>query len=345
MKSTQDKMLVMLTDYRRSFYHSVRHKDAGMDIELINRYFNDEGWEIIIKKYPEIDFRNENYQGKLFLYHSSEDRNLFYKSYIEDVLLGLELQGAVLIPRFHYFRAHHNKVFMEILRDLSNLKELHNIRSKGYGTYEEFAQELSLYPSALVLKPSEGCGSSGVKLLQDEYSKKKYAKKVSRSLHPIDALKNIVKFYVRRNYTKKSNHRKKIVIQNYISNLQNDYKILIYGDKYYVLFRRNRENDFRASGSGMFEYKEQLPAGLLEFAELVFNSFEVPYLSIDVGFNGHDFFLFEFQILQFGNYTLEKSPFYFIRGGEGWIKKNEESILEKEFVTSVVGYVNKFLTV
>ncbi len=322
---------------------SVRHKDASMDIEALRDYFNDEGWELNIKKYPEIDFRNENYQGKIILYQSSEDRDLFYKSYIEDVLLGLELQGAILVPKFHYFRAHHNKVFMEILRDLNNLEEIHNVRSKSYGTYEEFAQELSLFPSELVLKPSEGCGSSGVRLLKDESSKRRYARRVSRSLHPIDALKNIIKYYVWHPYFKKSNNRRKFTIQNHIPDLQNDYKILIYGDKYYVLLRHNRKNDFRASGSGLFEYNENLPEGLLDFAELVFNSFETPYLSIDVGFNGHEFFLIEFQCLQFGNYTLEKSPFYFAREGEKWIKIQEESILEKEFARSVVRYVNKFI--
>ena len=189
MNAIQHKMAVMLVDYRNFFYMSVRHKDASMDIEALRDYFNDEGWELNIKKYPEIDFRNENYQDQIILYQSSEDRDLFYKSYIEDVLLGLELQGAILVPKFHYFRAHHNKVFMEFLRDLSNLEEIQNIRSKNYGTYEDFAQELSSSPSELVLKPSEGCGSSGVRLLVNESSKKKYSRRVSRSLHPIDALK------------------------------------------------------------------------------------------------------------------------------------------------------------
>ena len=245
------KELLLLVDYRNFFYMSVRHKDASMDVELIRKYFSDEGWTLVIKKYPEIDFRTDTYQGKRILYQSSEDRDLFYKSYIEDMLLGLKLQGAILIPDFHYFRAHHNKVFMEILRDISHLREIQNIKSKGFGAYEDFARELSLFPAEIVFKPSEGCGSSGVRLLRDQAAKQKYVKRSSQSFHPIDALKNNIKSYVRHPYFKKSNHRRKFVIQNFIPDLQNDYKILIYGDKYYVLFRRNRKNDFRASGSGM----------------------------------------------------------------------------------------------
>ena len=189
------KELMLIVDYRNFFYMSVRHKDASMDLELINRYFSNDGWNLIIKRYPDIDFRNENYQGRLILYQSSEDRDLFYKSYIEDVLLGFELQGAILIPELYFFRAHHNKLFMEILRDLNPLREIQNIRSKGFGTYEDFSIELSRFPSEIVLKPSEGCGSSGVRLLRDQAAKHKYVKRSSRSFHPIDALKNIIKSY------------------------------------------------------------------------------------------------------------------------------------------------------
>ena len=109
------------------------------------------------------------------------------------------------------------------------------------------------------------------------------------------------------------------------------------------MFRHNRKNDFRASGSGLFEYNENLPEGLLDFAELVFNSFKTPYLSLDVGFDGHEFSLIEFQYLNFGNYTIEKSPFYFVRESEGWIKIQEESNLEKEFVRSFIRYADQFM--
>jgi len=314
-----------------------------MDVESIRRYFGDEGWTLVVKRYPEIDFRNDTYQGKWILYQSSEDRDLFYKSYIEDVLLGLKLQGAMLIPEFHYFRAHHNKVFMEILRDLSRLKDIQNIRSKGYGTYEDFANDDPEFPSEIVSKPSEGCGSSGVKLLRDDASKRKYMRRLSRSLHPVDAIKNVVKSYVWHPYVKKSNNRKKFIIQSYVPDLENDYKVLIYGDKYYVLLRHNRKNDFRASGSGLFIFNEDTPEGLLDFAERVFNNLDTPYLSLDIGYNGREFFLFEFQTMHFGNYTLEKSSFYFVREAGKWRKIQEPSVLEEEFVRSVVRYMNHLI--
>ena len=65
--------------------------------------------------------------------------------------------------------------------------------------------------------------------------------------------------------------KKKIIIQDYISGLDGDYKVLIYDKKYYVLRRYNCKNDFRASGSGIFVFEENIPRAVLDFAEKVFN--------------------------------------------------------------------------
>lgn len=43
---------------------------------------------------------------------SSEDNGYHYKDYIEDIILGLYLQGAILLPEYKYLRANNNKVYM-----------------------------------------------------------------------------------------------------------------------------------------------------------------------------------------------------------------------------------------
>jgi hypothetical protein len=85
---------------------------SGFDKRLLEMYFREQGYETVFIRYAEIDFRDMNFKDQYVLYQSSEDRGLYYKSYIEDMLLGMQLQGAILIPGFHAFRAHHNKVFM-----------------------------------------------------------------------------------------------------------------------------------------------------------------------------------------------------------------------------------------
>ena len=129
------------------------------------------------------------------------------------------------------------------------------------------------------------------------------------------------------------------VIQQFVEGLKNDYKILIYSDKYYVLRRENRKNDFRASGSGLLSYPRSLPDGMLDFAKKIFEYFDVPYISLDVAYDGNSFYLIEFQFLMFGTYTLEKSKYYFIKIDDEWRKIEGISEIEKVFVQSVCHYV------
>ena len=49
-------------------------------------------------------------------------------------------------------------------------------------------------------------------------------------------------------YHRASVHNRKFIVQNYIDGLSGDYKVLKYGSKFYSLYRKNRDNDFRASG-------------------------------------------------------------------------------------------------
>jgi len=146
---------------------------------------------------------------------------------------------------------------------------------------------------------------------------------------------------VRDPYAAKSNHRSKFLIQNFVEGMDGDYKVVVYGQKYYVLSRKNRKNDFRASGSGIFEWSEEPVDGLFDFSKSVLESLDTPYISLDVGYLDSAFYLIEFQCLHFGNYTLEGSSFYFTKSDTGWDRVVEESILEREFARAVVGYIDR----
>jgi len=136
-----------------------------------------------------------------------------------------------------------------------------------------------------------------------------------------------------------SNHRNKFVLQRYIDGLQGDYRIVVYGEKFYVLYRGNRTDDFRASGSMKFNYDIKLPEGLLDYAKKVFESFHVPYIALDIGIKDKEFFLFEFQFLSFGQYTLEKSSFYYRFSDRKWQKEYEKPDLEREIAESVSKFI------
>jgi glutathione synthase/RimK-type ligase-like ATP-grasp enzyme len=193
----------------------------------------------------------------------------------------------------------------------------------------------------LVMKPANGARSSGVRLVEGHVAQLHYARKLSSTFNIFEYLKNMINTIIRKNYRKKSLHRRKFIVQEFIPGLDGDFKVLIYGKKYYVLTRKNRKNDFSASGSGIFSFPESLPTGLLDYAYEVFTTFNVPFISLDIAHNGKRFDLIEFQFLSFGNYTLERSKFYFARSANNiWTKIEEKPNLEREFSSSVAQYLN-----
>ncbi len=309
-----------------------------MDCKKIKKLFEDLGYITEIENFAEVNFNLiDKYKNSFILYQSSEDPDLRYKDYIEDIILGLKNIGAVLIPKFEYFRAHHNKVFMEILRDISNIDIIKNIKSQKFGTYEEFLRLNNKYNIKQddIVKISSGSRSVNVFKL-NKYLFLKW-KLFSFSLFNIKIY--IKHIFDKKPYTFISNYRKKFIVQNNIGNLSGDYKVVIYGNKFYVLFRKNRKNDFRASGSGLIQHVENVNTELLNYAKKIKDNFNIPYISLDIAFNGKKYYLIEFQFLMFGNFALEKSNFYFTIKDNKWVKEISKSNLENEFVSSVHEYI------
>jgi len=331
--------ILLLTDYRAAFYCSTTRR-RGVDLELLRAHFAAADLRLNQQAYRALDFRQTSYAGQYVLYQSSEDAGLEYKSYLEDVLLILQRQGALLIPRFECFRAHHNKVFMELLRDALRLPELSSLHSACFGTYEDFTQAVAHLPPVLVMKPSAGAGSSNVCLVDTLRAKKRVARRLSKSAFPgWLGLKDILAGWVYKDYTAESWHRRKFVAQNYIANLQGDFKVLIFGKKYYVLRRDNRPKDFRASGSGRFTWPDNVAPELLNCAKNVFQALQVPFLSLDIAHDGQNYHVLEFQFLSFGHLTMQRSQFYFTEQAGGWTSVVETPVLEREIAASVVRYI------
>ena len=116
---------------------------------------------------------------------------------------------------------------------------------------------------------------------------------------------------------------------------------MVFGKKYYVLNRKTRPNDFRASGSGLISYQDSIPDGFLDYAEKLYKFFDSPTIAMDLAFDGVNFHLIEYQFVNFGSYTLDASPFYFTKNNNSWQKIDEPSLLEEEFVNSVSQFINK----
>lgn len=340
------KKILMLTDYKGNFGSLSNSKiyRAGMNINLLKKYFKNNGYDIIVKNFSDISFRENDFVDLPIIYPSSEDIERKYKKYIEDIVYALELKGLDVIPKYKYLKAHDNKVFMEILRDLSPLLELKTIHTNHFGTLEEFKKkEEDLQEEKYVIKASEGAQSKGVVLSESNEDLINKVKLVSRSKKFKFDLIDKIRALKHKGYVRESLYRNKFIIQDFIPNLKNDWRVLIMGDRYYIFYRSVKGDDFRASGSGIFEFNDvsNIPQGIFDFSKRVFDSFNVPQISMDIVYDGNEFHVIEFQFLYYGTYAHNKSKFCFKNINNQWTMVNEELDFEKVYADSIVKFIEK----
>jgi glutathione synthase/RimK-type ligase-like ATP-grasp enzyme len=347
MNSMNDSSLVskrpklyIYIDYRGQFYSSLRVSTGGVDLDLLQDALFGFGLECEIRTFS--SFRStENFDGAFVLYQSSEDRDLLYKSYIADVLLSISARGGVLLPKFEYFHAHENKVFQSYMTSSLSIPGLKIPKSVSYGCYEELKDVPSNLEFPLVLKSAAGCQSKSVTLVRSHAELYAKAARFSSSFNLLDAIRIGAKKYLRKGYVRESLRRRKFILQEFIPDLDGDFKVLVYGERVYVLTRKNRKNDFRASGSGIFAFTEDVPHALLDVALRLREHYECPYISADIAYERQTgtCILLEIQFLMFGTYTIEKSPFHFVPSPEGWKVVRQSSVLEHVMANSIAGQI------
>lgn len=334
--------IFLITDYKKNF--GSKRDDipyrSGMDKVLLAKLFQENNLDAVFLTFAEINTLNIDWNNIPVLYTCTEDIGYKYKSFIDDVVLGLELKGANLLPPYKFLHATNNKVFMEILRTTIPKELSGNVNSFVFGSYEEFINMLPPIEYPAIIKEPAGAKSQGVYLARNIGQAKRIVKKISATPNLKEDIKDWLRAKKHKGYIKESRYRNKFVIQNFVQGLEYDYKVLIYGKKYYVLKRNNRPKDFRASGSGLFEFTKDIPFEILNYAEKLFNFFNVPNLSLDIAFRNNQCYLLEFQAVFFGSTTLVKSPFYLVKENTEWKIFQGKSILEEEFVNSVVKFLN-----
>lgn len=346
-----EKFLI-LQDKRGYTANSVLPGDGRkIDVEILQEHLEKRGATVEIKNLHDLEFPTD-YHGWYVIYPSSEDPGLFYKEFIEDILLRLELDGAILLPKFELFRAHHNKVFMENYRTCLS-KEYNSITGFAFYGTDDLAQKLdknTKYP--VVIKTASGAGSSGVAIAHSKTEALKKAKRMSTityysycdsRIRKIEHFLGVTKRKLQKQHVVEIPEiQMKMICQSFVPNLTCDYKVLVFGDKYYLLRRRIRKNDFRASGSGLLEFPKELTnveKRVLSFAKGAYVQLDTPLLSIDIVDDGEKCHMIEFQCMNFGPYTLQYSEGYYQYIDGDWSKVVAKSKLEEEMAEAYIRYV------
>ena len=348
------RRLIILTDEDSEFLVSKADliNFTSMDVERIKDIFTSRGFNVSVLKFSVLDL-NEDYRGVYILYQTSEARGSFYKRYIEDLIYFLEKQGALVLPKHELLKAHHDKIFMEMLRLKFSDNSLKTIKSWCYGSWLDAKNYNNNFP--VVIKRISTTSGEGVFLAKNRNEYLKKIRKAGKVILAMDfpdlfvlRLKNSIKeilkliFPVRAKYVKYNTTPLSypIVVQNFIEDLSGDYKVLIFGRKYYSMYRKNRENDFRASGSGKFyEVPDQEQIGLLTFASKIKAEIDFPIFGIDIAFDGKEYHLLEFQMIQIGTSALQRSKFWYEFNDGKWNRHEGQSNLEDEFTRAIDDYI------
>jgi len=348
--------VIILTDEDSEFLVSKADfkNFTTMDAERIRNWFLNNNYTVEVLKFSELEL-TPDYKGVYFLYQTSELPGSFYKRYIEDLVWFLEKQGAVMLPPYPYLKAHHDKVFMELLR--LNFKEssLKTIRSTCYGSWMDAKNYDSGFP--VVIKQSSGSGGKGVFLAGNRKEYDRYIRKAGNVLIAsglaevfINYFKNCVKKVIKYFNPEKSRYftysttpvSSPLVVQTFFPSLGGDYKVLFFGGKYYCMYRKNRDNDFRASGSGRFyDVPEEEHEGILDLARKLTLEIDFSILGMDIGFDGTDYHLIEFQMTHLGPSALQRSKLWHEYHDGAWVRYEGTSVLEDEFARSIDEYIRK----
>ncbi|WP_313803789.1 hypothetical protein [Flavobacterium sp.] len=267
-----------------------------------------------------------------------------YQQYIKDVVYDLSQcrPDVVLLPDINQLYSFENKGYQELYKKRIGIEKVHGIY---YGDADDFPIETTIFP--FVYKSLKGAMSSGVRLIKSKEEFESIAKsnkkltllerlrlyKKAKNQHKDKSLQPIRK-YSEVNFSKFFSKRSAFVTQEFIPNLSCDYKVLVFGEKYYVLKRKVRDNDFKASGSGKFEWTEPSEK-LLAYAHEVTTKMGVWFNSLDIVETATFCALVEYQGIGFGPLTLIGSDSYFRKVGSGWQKTLESSNLEESYAQAI----------
>jgi glutathione synthase/RimK-type ligase-like ATP-grasp enzyme len=340
------KDIVALVNYNGVFgskWNAVPYR-SGMNVDVLKDHFKQLGYNFSTVKFSDFDFFNQSDKEKIVIYTSSEDKGYKYKDFIEDIVLGAQEMGCQVLPDFKYLRANNNKVFMEILRDIMIPDK--QLRAQYLSVMTDEKMDQLNYP--IIMKESSGAMSTGVSMIHNKAELKSQIKKINRKetiYNYKHNLKDKLRAYKHDNYKMESPYREKFILQEMVPNLKSDFKILVFGERYYIFERPIRKNDFRASGSGNKHYiygsNVKIDLKMFDYAKEVYEKLDVPQASLDICDNGERYSLFEFQALYFGTVGQFKSDGYYMQENEEWIFIEEKLELEQVYAESIHSYLSK----
>lgn len=332
------KEIILITDSMNRIPQK-KHETESIDINLLSSILCELKYKVNVYNYYEIvnNFPTNKIKNKLFFYASSQYP--MYKSYIQDCLLYIHKMGGKLIPSFSHFIAHENKAFQELEK-----KRL-NINAPAYSivsTEEEALRLMEIISFPFVAKISSGFASRGVKKITNKSNGARFVKSNMRRYDGLTFSEKIIHMFRKLKFPKRYPRRTgKLIFQELIPNLEYDWKVLVFFDRIYCLKRYTRKNDFRASGSGLFDFTEVPSKLLLDFALDSREKLNVPMVSLDIVSKENKCYLIEYQAVHFGLITAIKNDNYYSKSDNNqWERNFKNHSIEYDIAYAINKYVH-----
>lgn len=323
----------------------------GLDVAQLKSYFTQNQFNSEIIPFENIFDSLDQIDRNAVIFYSSI-YNETYLQYIKDTIIAIRLirPDITVLPNFEQLNSLDNKGFQELYK---KHLQIDRVYGKYYGDVEDFKNDPKKLSYPLVLKKNKGALSSGVSLIHKKQemelffqNEKKLSLKqrLAFKLNKRNSFKKDANLLPNQNLLEKNfsaffGKKFSFVTQQFVPALGCDYKVLIFGDKYYCLERKTRNNDFRASGSGNFSFVEP-PLEILNYARELNQKFQVPFISLDLGIDADKVcYLFEYQGTGFGPMTLTQSTYYYKFDGISWTKNQEVPDLEREYTNAIVHFL------
>lgn len=322
------KEIYILTGYN-GFIGQTRKPWVSIDTPLFVSELTKLGYTVHLHEFHEVINGFITPHNSIIFYSFSHRENL--RHYLRDGLMYLQALGNTLVPAFDLFCCHENKGWQELYKDTL---DIHSLKS----LYFSSKRELKHYPLSfpLVFKTLTGSNSTGVALVNsvDDILRELKQHELQPSLgQRLD--------FLRRRYLRKHKHfpgypnydlkrdaasyqdymtpEIPFILQEFIPGLSYDYRVIVLGNKYFISKRHTKAGDFRASGAKLFDFDLEAPEPILDKARALYQSFDTPFLSIDLGEDASGkLYLFEYQASHFGINAIVRGHGYYVHEADGW---------------------------
>ena len=346
----KDKKIILLTG-DNNFFGQTRKPWVTMDVAKLQQGIRDLGFDVEQYGFHQILNQGKPVTDSIIFYTFSQKKNR--REYIKDVIRYLDNGGNVVIPSYDLLLCHENKGFQEIFKKKIQLDSLQSFYLANEQELPDYAIDFPV-----VLKTVDTSNGKGVFLANSRDELIRLVRRLERQ-NFFTRLDLVRRKYFRRkkhykDYPEYSNRtdyyqykdyvwqEKCFILQEFVPDLTYDYRVLIFFDRYYVMKRYTKKDDFRASGTKIQEYDIEVDPGLLNYSREVYAKFDTPFLSLDIGVHKNNYCLFEFQALHFGMNVLVRSVGFHKFENNNWqFHRHQTSVeIETEMANALVKYVN-----